>query len=200
MDKRGRRGGWLGAIRVVLAIAMFGDLLYLATLPWHGTFRVAMVGLTGFTDPYGHDLPRGNDLMMGDTEVGLRHYTTGENLLYLAGHGLTLALVALPLIWLAQRLIRDAIDGDPFVPGMARRLRVLGFAVLGAGILTTVVQYVTSHVLVRLTMPDYLVQPYPIDDLDTGAFWWVLVAFMVLAFAGILRRGVALRAELDEVI
>src|SRR5205814_1587739 len=124
VEQRGRRGGWLGAIRVVLAFAMVGDLVYLATIPWHGTFYVGMAPLSGFKDPFGHDLPKDSNLSIGFTEVGLQHYTTGEKLLYLAGHGLTLALVTLPMLWLAMRLVGRAIDEDPFTVDMVRRLRV----------------------------------------------------------------------------
>ena len=110
MEQRGRRGGWLGAIRVVLAFAMVGDLVYLATIPQNHTFYVGMAPLSGFKDPYGHDLPKDANLTIGFTEIGQRDYTTGEHLLYLAGHGLTLAVVTFPMMWLAMRLVGRAID------------------------------------------------------------------------------------------
>ena len=199
MKERGRRGGWLGAIRVVLAFAMVGDLVYLATIPQNHTFYVGMAPLSGFEDPYGHDLPKDANLTIGFTEIGQRDYTTGEHLLYLAGHGLTLAVVTFPMMWLAMRLVGRAIDEDPFTLDMVRRLRVLGFVVLGGGLLITVTEYVTSTILVKITVPGYLAEPFG-NYYPSSPVWWALAGFIILAVAGILRRGVAMRAELDEVI
>jgi len=186
-------------IQVLLLLLLMGDLVNLVLAPWWGRPGPVARVLTG--DVFGPEawaLRRHPELDVDALSVSPRDFSTGETLLYLTGHGLAFSLATIPMLVMARRLVDHARYGDPFRPAMVRRLRVLGFVVLLGGALCEAVEYAASYTLMRISLPgDVLFGASP--DVSV-TFWWLLPGCVLLAVAEVVRRGCALRAELDEVI
>jgi hypothetical protein len=197
------RGGWLGVIRAVLLLMLIGDILAVpALLLSHGLVRIghADVGFFFTTEAFTHQR-RHSELDLDQITLALREPTRLQELLYVLGHGLAATVAAIPMIIYARRVAVEAATGDPFTPGMVRRLRTLGAMVLVGGLLAEAVAYLSNLVLLRGALPDddpdlrALASP---DDYTT--LWWLLPGLILLAVSQIVKRGCDLRAELDGVI
>jgi Protein of unknown function (DUF2975) len=197
--------GWLRGIRVVLALLLLGDILYLASVPFSHTVQSVGTVDTGVFwqgDPYVHRMHP--ELHPDQVVVGLSHvpgrngtYSPLQTILWLLSDHLAFAIVTVPILVMAMRLAGAAIDHDPFTAPMVRRLRNLGLTILIAGALADVTAYVSAEILLRISVPkDALDFALPNTQLS---FWWLVPAFTVLAVAQVMRRGVAMRAELDTV-
>lgn len=104
-----------------------------------------------------------------------------------------LVTVALVLLW---RLVGRARDGDPFTGGMVGGFRALGIVLVVGGPLVWVVEFIGRFAL-SATLPTG--GPYaPLDFAVPAA--WLLCGFGMFAVGEIIRRGRALRAELDGVV
>jgi len=203
-----QRGGttWLRAFRAVVELLLVVDIFSLLVTPLEHVRSVGKVQVTVFWqgDPYMHRMHP--ELDPGQIAVGLSQvrdnqfidYSALQTLLYLISHHLVFLLVTIPMLVMARRVITRAIDGDPFTPEMVRRLRILGLVVLVGGALSELTEYVCATVLLHITVPA--------DALDFSepdvkiTLWWVMPAFILLAVSEVVRRGVAMRAELDTVI
>jgi hypothetical protein len=196
------RTGWLRLIRTLLIVMLVGDLpgLVLGFLP-NGAPTVALALIGSLVDPTQSGVHvRFPDLSLGQVEVLDMRPTYVEQLLFHIEGFLAYVVISVPVIVYALRTVNGAIDGDPFTARMVRRVRVLGLMVLVGGLLSEVVSYAAGVVLIDIALPkDELLRfdARPDWQLD---LWWVLPAFILLAFSAILRRGVELRAELDAVI
>jgi hypothetical protein len=197
---------WLQAIRAILTLLLVSDVLVLLLSPTEHVSSVGSVstGVMWSGDAYVHrQLP---ELEVSRVAVGLdlardNHlidYSLGQKLLYLMSHRLAFILVSIPMLILARRVVATAIHSDPFTPDMVRRLRVLGLAVLIGGALSEAAEYVCAQVLLRMVVPKQALFSAEPDVRIT--LWWLLPAFILLAVAEVVRRGVAMRAELDTVI
>ncbi|MBG0814805.1 DUF2975 domain-containing protein [Planomonospora sp. ID82291] len=105
---------------------------------------------------------------------------------------LTVALSAVAVILL--QTVRTFREGDPFIPGNARRLAAIGFLLLGiAGI--PQVEALSLNLLLSGT---------PLEDLSVFAgedFSWALfTGFAVLALAEVFRQGGRLRADTQGLV
>ena len=140
-------------------------------------------------------------LSLGQVTVSVGEPSRAQDLLYMLGNGLAVALVLIPLLVAAIRLTEHARLNDPFTPRMVRRLRRLGLWVLALGLLSSVVEYVAQTILLNIALPhdDGLRFGAQISHYPTPS-WWLLPGLMLLGFSEIVRRGCDLRAELDEVI
>jgi Protein of unknown function (DUF2975) len=199
--------GWLRAIRWILDIAFVLNALYLLTLPFdHHVHSVGIVDTADLWngDAYVHRMHP--ELTPGDVTVGITEwrdnhlvfYTPLQTFLYLMSDRLAFTIVALPLLVVARRLVTRTIEEDPFTPTMVRRLRNLGLAVLLGGMVSETVEYLCGYLLMRISLPHDLAGPVQPDVHLTG--WWLMPGFILLAIAQVMRRGVAMRAELDTVI
>jgi hypothetical protein len=121
-----------------------------------------------------------------------------QTVLGLLANGLAEALVAVPMIIFARRLVDRAIAGDPFTAPMVRGLRRLGLLVLLGGLTAEVVRIAALSALkVSAIGGDWNPLYYRDPSLN---FWWLLLGLVILGFAQVIEHGRALRAELDEVI
>jgi Protein of unknown function (DUF2975) len=139
-------------------------------------------------------------LITQDVTLLVGRHSYGQYLLYSIGHGLAAVAVAIPILGYAHALTTKALTGDPFTPGMVRRLRTLGAMVLIGGLLTDVVTYIANTVLLNISLPnDELLRFSASADHDSTG-WWVLPGLILLAVSALVQRGCDLRAELDGVI
>ncbi|MGY0231947.1 DUF2975 domain-containing protein [Longispora urticae] len=192
--------GWLGPMHAVLTALLVSDVVAILQVVFgQGQFPLGAID-AGELFP-GELLQRRE---YHDLSPGMVTVTSGDpsvlwHALYATGHGLATGLAVIPMLLLARRLVRQAHEADPFTPDMVRRLRILGFMVLGGGALSHAVSYAASVALMRVALPAGLDRFEVRPDVGATA-WWVLPGLLVLAFSEIVRRGCALRAELDEVI
>ena len=206
----GRRDGtsWLRVIRDVLGLLLLSDIAYLLLVAVNHNTRwpvgSVMVGDLWQGDAYVHRMHPELDpqrIVVGLNLVKDNHrisYSSAQTILSLISHRLLFALVTIPMLILAQRAIKAAIEHDPFTRQMVRRLRVLGWVVLVGGGLSELAEYVCARILLNITLPkDTLDFAQPDVDIT---LWWLFPALIVLAFAEIVRRGVAMRDELDTVV
>lgn len=122
------------------------------------------------------------------------HPSLGQRLLYLA----TVLPGALLIAVIARRLaglLRGAEGADPFTTGTVRALTVLAKLTAFGGCGVWVLNSVATSILAKTVLESgKAVEPY-----DTPLVW-LAVGFIFAAFAQLIARGVALRAELDTVI
>jgi len=111
--------------------------------------------------------------------------------LHAAGAG-TLILVSLHNL---RRIFQRVRDGAPFDADNARRLRTLGFAMLGLALLSGVAELITT-LLVKRGLPD--AGSLPVALRVDG--WFVLAALVLIALARIFRRGSDLESDQALVI
>jgi hypothetical protein len=122
--------------------------------------------------------------------------TLGQLLTYHLTGLPTFAVVAavLVLLWTALRRARRE---DPFADGTVRWLRLIGWVALVGGVLAQLVQMIASLELTAQVTADGM--PSATLDLGpTGLF--LLVGFGFFAIAEILKRGLAMRTDLETVI
>ncbi|KUO15953.1 DUF2975 domain-containing protein [Streptomyces dysideae] len=106
--------------------------------------------------------------------------------------GSLLLLLILALLFKMARTLRG---GDVFVPVNARRLSVIGLAVLVQALLAPVLPALTTEMLVSGTS---MAEQIPFSVTFTGEY--VLLAFLVLALGEVFRRGTKLRADTEGLV
>lgn len=97
-----------------------------------------------------------------------------------------LLVLLLRIVWLARR-------GDPFTLATVRRLRVLAMVALAGGYLGFLVE-LTAAMYLSSTVIDGVV------GFSQLPLHWFLVGFGLLAVAEVVKRGYAMRAELETVV
>jgi hypothetical protein len=118
----------------------------------------------------------------------------GQTLLFAAGALPALALglgIVAPLL----AALRSTMAGEAFTAANARRVRTVGLRLAFGSLAVAAVHSLTSWLIARDVLGDRAGGPYLQLPL-TG----VLAGVAVLAVTEIVRRGILLRAELDEVI
>ncbi|MFE0602472.1 DUF2975 domain-containing protein [Streptomyces sp. NPDC058892] len=103
-----------------------------------------------------------------------------------------LLFLVLALLFTMARTLRG---GDVFVLVNARRLSVIGFAVLVHALLAPVLATLTTEVLVSDTP---MAEQVPFSVTFTGEY--VLLAFLVLGLGEVFRRGTKLRADTEGLV
>ncbi len=103
-------------------------------------------------------------------------------------------LVVLTMLVMLERIVRAARGTDPFTGETARRLRVLAVSILVGGVAASVVETVAA-VDLALSVTD---RSFAADWVIPGQ--WLLLSFGLLAVAEVIKRGAAMRAELETVI
>jgi len=111
------------------------------------------------------------------------------------------ALTALPsyavvagLLVLLLRIVWHARRGDPFTPATVRRLRVLAVVTLVGGYLGFLIELFAAMHLSSTVITDGVVgfSQLPVH--------WFLIGFGLFAVAEVIKRGNAMRAELETVV
>jgi hypothetical protein len=190
----------LGAVRKLLTAMLTINVLVLigAAANLLGGSNVARLTVSPdlVYGPQPHLLETGS-LRVESLVVLVKEPTMLQNLLGLLSQGLAFALLALPMVIFARRLVDRAAANHPFTPDMVRGLRRLGAIVLIGGATAEVIRSGAA-----LALYDGAVQ-HGNAQFDVNwmiQFWWLLVGLIVLGFAQVIEHGCTLRAELDEVI
>lgn len=116
-----------------------------------------------------------------------------QRALWLASAAPTNLVVVLLLIQLL-RIVRHARRHDPFTTATVRRLRVLAVVALAGGYLAAFAQVLAAMELSGTVLSDGLTAYFELP------LYWFVVGFGLFAVAEVVRRGCALRAELETVI
>ena len=189
------RRDWLGELQTALAagtvlgaLAGAGTVIYAATADTVELTIVATHGtaITGL--PAGVTLADG-----GAVDVAIAEPGWVERLAHLA-QGAPSYLLGMVLIASLWRIVRAARHTDPFVPEAARRLRRLGLGTLAGGLVADTLEIGSGAFASTLVYGEFRALPLAYH------LWWPLIGFGLLAVGEVLRRGAALRAELDEVV
>ncbi len=129
----------------------------------------------------------------GTVGVEITDPSVGQSLALALGWMPALAMTVVALI-LLLRLVRDARRHGPFTTATVHRLRAVAVVALVGGPLGIAAEAVSNALLTR-------------SVLSTGGdvaphvtFEWLLLGLGFLAVAEVVRTGLALRSELDEVI
>ena len=190
---------WLRFIRVALGVVLVLDIVVLV-------IEVINPVQTFGTVPSGGIFSGGSYLHRMHQELGvsdvsivpLTTATTAQRMLFAVSHGVAFCLAVIPMLIMARRLIAGVLAADPFTLAVVRRLRMLGAVVLAGGLLSESTEYLTARGLLDSAVSGALrtrAQP----DFHPS-LWWLTPGLMLLAFAEVVRRGQALRDELDTVI
>jgi len=175
-----------------------GDQVLLEGVLW----AVPVVGILSLT-PGLADAVQGRPLEVGSPAadgrgpetVVLSDLSAGQYLLALAPQLLAvLALGAGALLLLG--VARALRHGDPFTPGSARRLTLLGLLVLVAGLVGPVVGEVLRLALVESARDAVRGWTFSVEL----TAWPVLTGILVLFVAEVFRRGAALRADVEGLV
>jgi Protein of unknown function (DUF2975) len=204
-----RRTDWLRELRGVLLVAAIVSAAF--------TIASAVITVTGGSFAVGvparevldtgtvHGLPAG---VAVDPDLNLYLRVSAPN-----AEQRLLAMVAtapqylltttmLLLLW---RLVSRATRQQPFTAGIARRLHVLGWLAVVGGPAVYAIGFVARFALSSTVTASgaaaatLAASTTTVGDLATPAIW-LLAGFAFLAIAEIVRRGQALRSELDEVV
>lgn len=102
-----------------------------------------------------------------------------------------LALVVIVLLWRIAR----TVPTDPFVPPNARRLLMIGSALIAYGLLAPAVGMLVSGTLIDTVGADLDVTP-----LGTGSSTAIVVGFGVAVLSEVFRQGTRLRADVEGLV
>lgn len=127
------------------------------------------------------------DLVFANPDLGQR--------LLLALPEIVGSLLLLLILALLFKMARTLRGGDVFVPVNARRLSVIGLAVLVQALLAPVLPALTTEILVNDTP---MAEQVPFSITFTGDY--VLLAFLILALGEVFRRGTKLRADTEGLV
>lgn len=105
----------------------------------------------------------------------------------------TFAVVA-AMLALLLRIVWRARRSDPFTVATVRRLRVLAVVALAGGYLGFLVEALAAMHLSSTVMTDGIVANLQLP------LQWFLVGFGLFAVAEVVKRGCAMRAELETVV
>lgn len=199
-----RRWSWLGVIRVVLSITILLDMVGLVVGVLQLFSGLYPIGRVDFYDLFPQGIPgfAYHGLTFGSVEFFWQPTGTVQHLMFALSNGLGLLVVTLPMLISGHQVATEAMRHDPFTLGMVRQLRKLGLLILIGGALYQAVAIAAGHALLfdALSATPALRSGASLDPHQYLSFWWLLPGLLVLAFAGVIRRGCDLRAELDEVI
>jgi hypothetical protein len=126
----------------------------------------------------------------------------GYGKLHLFHHNLSLCLlnaafiilILAVLLWaitLLRRILATTVGGHPFHPSNPRRLNLLGWIILAASVLASLLQYLASRwVLTRVEIINIPVSPVIQSNKE-----WVVCGLLVLVLAAIWKQAVQMAEE-----
>lgn len=193
------RTDWLHELRGLLAVSLAlgaTSLIVFAAMTVWGSLSVSVPADHVVAAGALHHLTGGAALDL-DGNIGL---TVADPTPYQAALGmltvLPTGLVALLMVTMLYRVVRDAERGDPFTEATVRRLRRLSGVVVIGGPLAWLAEFVA-----QFTLTSTVTQAGAGATLTLAKpLIWLLVGFGYLAVAEIISRGRLMRAELDQVI
>ncbi|MEJ3749010.1 DUF2975 domain-containing protein [Actinomycetes bacterium KLBMP 9797] len=128
-----------------------------------------------------------------DVTVTVADPRVGQRMAWVLTAVPTFAVVAALLVLLLL-IVRHARRGDPFTLATVRRLRVLAVVALGGGYLGSLVELLAAMYLSSTVTTDGIV------GFSQLPLHWFLVGFGLFAVAEVVKRGYAMRAELETVV
>jgi hypothetical protein len=133
-----------------------------------------------------------DSLRVVDATGELRFVTTDWWLhLASAGHMLVGAILVLYGIYVLRKILATVVDEHPFAPSNVHRMRILGFLLLGIGILRPLVEYLVALlVLSRITVETVVLSPPVGFSVDA-----ILGGLLLLVLATIFDYGSWLEQE-----
>jgi hypothetical protein len=199
--ERLRRPDWLGELQTALvaAVALLGVLAALNVVATVAGWSVSAQAPTGTVD--------GVAGAAGGLAVGAAVDPNGTVDVLIdhpsARQAFTAALVAMPtflviltLFAMLLGVVRRARKGGPFDERVVRRLRLIGVVAIVAGVVARLVELFAQLDLTSTVTDRSTSVTLPLQSL----FGWVLVGIALFAIAEVVKRGLAMRAELDTVI
>ncbi|MDR7278352.1 DUF2975 domain-containing protein [Catenuloplanes atrovinosus] len=186
---------WLGELRTALTVAtVLGAVAGIGTVAQAVTAdAVELTIQTAGAPPYPGLPPRVSLSDGGAMDVTVADPTWAERFASVAV-GVPSYLLGMVIIVALWRIVRTALRTDPFAAGPARGLRRLGIGTLVGGLVADVLRTVAGALGSTLVYDDgwALSASY--------SWWWLLLGFGLVAVGEVLRRGAAMRAELEEVV
>jgi hypothetical protein len=131
----------------------------------------------------------------GDVELRIEDPSGAQRALA-AVAGLPTYLLTTTMLVLLARLVDGARKADPFTSTTAHRLRRLGWLLVVGGPAAAVTEFVARFALSNATTTEGASADFPVG----GPALWCLAGVGLLALSEVIRRGQALRAELDTVV
>lgn len=193
-----RRPDWLKEMQAVLAIALAAVLALGVVAP---ALRAAIAeelplelpaaALSGTLD---YELREGVAIAAEqDVTVTLADPDAGQRAAWALAELPTQA-VAAALLALLLGLVRHARREDPFTPATVRRLRAVAATAIAGGVFAFTVELLASmHLSTTAVVGD-------IAGISHLPVHWLLIGFGLLAVAEVVKRGRAMREELETVV
>lgn len=192
---------WLGEMQTVAAVGVVGTVVVTGM-----TVVQALVSEQGVTvavpaDWLGESVGQGAKLpaeVSVAADAAVEVAVTGPRPYQLIAYlltGLPTMLVVLGLLAMLWYILRGARRGDPFTARTVRQLRILAGATIVGGTVAGLVETFAGLALVQSithTGEFYAAWKVPVP--------WLLAGFGLLAVAELVKRGTAMRAELETVI
>lgn len=152
-----------------------------------GPLRSVLPLEVGANSPVAIERPRivdGSGELRFDTDSPFLHFTV-------TGAWVLAILVVLCVVYLLRRIFKTAIDGEPFSPANAARLRAIAVIIMVAGAVGPLVQYlVAATVLHRVA-----IEGVPLNSPLHFRFDVVLVGLMILALSTVFAHGAQLEHD-----
>lgn len=187
-----RRPDWLKEMQAVLAIALGVVAPALrAAIAEELPLELPAAALSGTLD---YELREGVAIAAEqDVTVTLADPDAGQRAAWALAELPTQA-VAAALLALLLGLVRHARREDPFTPATVRRLRAVAATAIAGGVFAFTVELLASmHLSTTAVVGD-------IAGISHLPVHWLLIGFGLLAVAEVVKRGRAMREELETVV
>jgi hypothetical protein len=199
--ERLRKPDWLGELQIALvaALALLGVLAVVNIIAIVGGWPVSVEVPAGAVDGVGGatgGLAGGVAVDPHGTVDVLADDPSARQLFAAALVSLPTFLVILTLFAMLLGVVRRARKGGPFDEHVVWRLRLIGAVAIIAGFIARLVELFAQLDLTSTVTDRSMSATVSLQSL----FGWVLVGIALFAIAEVVKRGLAMRAELDTVI
>lgn len=199
--ERLRRPDWLGELQTALvaAVAVLSALAVLGVVAIVGGWPVSAEVPSGTVDGVGGatgGLAAGAVVDPNGTVDILVHDPSARQIFAAALASMPTFLVILALLAMLLGVVHRARKGGPFDERVVSRLRLIGVVAIVAGVVARLVELFAQLDLTSTVTDRSTSATVPLQSL----FGWVLVGIALFAIAEVVKRGLAMRAELDTVI
>jgi hypothetical protein len=100
-------------------------------------------------------------------------------------------VILLYVLNLLRGILKTVLDGQPFAPANAGRLRIIGLVCIGAGVVVPILEYLTARVVLSSVVIEGVDLRPPLHfTLDP-----ILAGLMVLVLAGVFEHGAHLEQD-----
>ena len=196
-----RKPDWLGELQTALiaAVALLGVLTVLNVIAIFGRWSVSVQVPAGTVDGVGGatgGLTAGAVVDPNGTVDVLVGAPSTRQVIAAALVAMPTFLVILALFAMLLGVVYRARKGGPFDQHVVWRLRLIGVVAIVAGVVASLVEFFARLDLMSTVTDRSTSASVPLQSL----FGWVLVGIALFAIAEVVRRGLAMRTELDAVI